>query len=61
MSRTFERLSGMVMLFMIASIAVFYPKAGTLVASLSAVVGFFVIYLIPCVAHLKDVFTDGRY
>ena len=61
MTKTFERVSGIFMLFFIAITAIFYPKAGSLVARLSAVVGFFIIYLIPCLLHMKDVLTDGRH
>ena len=55
MTKTFEKLAGMMMLFVISTIAVFYPKAGQLVASASAFAGFFVIYLVPCIAHIRDV------
>jgi hypothetical protein len=61
MNSIFDRGTTFILVFIITSIAIFYPKAGTLVASLSAFIGFFIIYLIPCVAHIKDVVTDGKY
>lgn len=44
-----------VILLTVALVGIFYPKAGTLMAILSSLFCFFIIYTIPTIAHIKSI------
>lgn len=47
-----------IILLTVAIVGIFYPKAGTLMAILSSIFCFFIIYTIPTVAHIKSILMN---
>eukprot|EP00347_Sterkiella_histriomuscorum_P014790 403359515 len=58
LTESFQLTMNVLILFSVAMVGIFYPKAGTLMAILSSIFCFFIIYTIPTICHIKQIFID---